>query len=190
MLFTAIGIIAFTAVVAYVLRAAYLVITPTMIEQRRELPLSFAWRPLSLPATDTFVTGLQASLWRIADPSLPPGGGPAPTNAPVTRTGFKLGRHEFWPGPRGIEWRIDGRTRVDRGTLAISDQRLAFRGRRERLDIPLSDITGFDVRGPLLELRRRSAPAEPVAFRVPQPVLVARVVQALVVRGASAARPR
>jgi hypothetical protein len=188
MLFTTLFIAAFAWVFFVVLRATWIAITGPMVEQGREIPMSFALRRAQYPAGDDFVLGLGVSLWRVPDPSRPPGGGAAPTTAPVTRVGYKLGRDEFWLGPMRIERRIDGRAKVESGTLAITAQRLAFRGKSETVDIPLADIAGFDVRGPLLELKRRSRPNDPVAFKVPAPVLLAKLVQSLATRRAPVRR--
>ncbi len=182
MLFTTLFIAAFAWVFFVVLRATWIAIMGPMVEQGREIPMSFALRRVQYPAGDDFVLGLGTSLWAVPDPSLPPGGGAAPTAAPVTRVGYKFGRDEFWLGPMRIERRIDGRAKVERGVLAITAQRLAFRGATRSVEVPLADIAGFDVRGPLLEIRRRSRPGDPVAFKVPAPVLLAKLVQGLATR--------
>lgn len=172
-------------VIVYLLRAIFIGLQGPMIEQDREIPFSFAFGKVPYPAGDTFVLGLEASLWTVPDPSIPPGGGAAPVSAPVTRVGYKFGREEWWLGPGRIERRIDGRAKAAKGRLAITDRRVLFTGKTRTVDVPLGDIANFAVRGPLLELQRRSAPGDPVAFKVPQPVMVAKVIQSLVVRGAS-----
>jgi hypothetical protein len=172
-------------VIVYLLRAVFIGLQGPMIEQDKEIPFSFAFGTVPYPAGDTFVLGLETSLWTVPDPARPPGGGAAPTTAPVTRVGYKLGREEWWLGPGRIERRIDGRAKAARGRLAITDRRVRFTGKTRTVDVPLADIASLSVRGPLLELERRSAPGEPVAFKVPQPVMVAKVIQALVVRGAA-----
>jgi hypothetical protein len=168
------------------------------IERGVVVPFSFARGAVPYPAGDEFVLGLETSTWRPADPSRPPGGGPAPVGQPVRRRGMRWGRSEFWVGPAGVERRIDGRVRDRRGRLAITAQRLLFTANDRptaaattppggaasaaAVDVPLGDIAGFAVRGPLLEVQRRSRPADPLTVLVPSPVLVARLVQALVAR--------
>ena len=178
-------LLASCAAIAWVVRFIYLGITGAMAEEGRELPFSFAFGKITYPAGDDFVVGLNASRWAVPDPSIPPGGGQAPVTAPVTRVGYKFGKHEYWLGPGRIEHRIDGRAKVDRGKLAITRQRVLYAGASGRVELPLRDIANMSVRGPLLEFERRSARGQAVAFRVPQPVLVAKIVQALASRPAA-----
>ena len=174
------------AAIAWVVRFVYLGITGAMAEEGREIPFSFAFGKVSYPAGDDFVVGLNASRWAVPDPSIPPGGGQAPVTAPVTRVGHKVGKHEYWLGPGRIEHRVDGRAKVDRGKLAITRQRVLYTARDgTRVELPLRDVANMRVTGPLLEFERRGGRGPAVAFRVPQPVLVAKIVQALASRPAA-----
>lgn len=178
-------LIASCLAIVWIFRAAVIGMQASMIGQGREIPCSFALGTVPYPAGDTFVLGLESSLWMV------PAGQPRAGHGtkPASIRGIRFGRQEWLVRLTAIERRIDGRTRVTRGRLAITAQRVRFTGKTRTVDIPLADIAHFAVRGPLLEIQRRSAPTDAVAFRVPQPVLVARVIQSLTVRAARAARP-
>ena len=171
--------------IVWIFRAAVIGMQASMIAQGREIPCSFALGTVPYPKGDTFVLGLESSLW-VVPAGQPPTGHEA---KPAPIRGIRLGRQEWVFRLTAIERRIDGRTKVTRGRLAITAQRVRFTGKTRTVDIPLADIAHFAVRGPLLEIQRRSAPTDVVAFKVPQPVLVARVIQSLAVRAARAARP-
>jgi len=139
------------------------------VAEGERIPMVFSARGVPVPPTDALVLALGAARWTPAAP-------PAPA---ATGRALRVGRTEWRLGGRGVERRIDGRQRRGRGLLILTDRRVSWRGGRDVVDIPLSDVAHVEVRGPLLEIRRRSAPGDPLAITVPQPISVGQMVAAL-----------
>lgn len=136
------------------------------VAEGKRIPMVFSARGVQVPSSDALVLALGAVRWM-------------PASAPARGRALRVGRREWRLGARGVEWRIDGRQRRGRGLLVLTDRRVSWRGGRDVVDIPLADVAHVDVRGPLLEIRRRSAPGDPLAITVPQPISVGQMVAAL-----------
>lgn len=147
-------------------RALLLVWQVKRVAAGSRTPMVFAAGSVAVPSGDALVLALGGSRW---------GGRQAlPAGRAVT-----LGRTTLHLAGRTLSRRVEGRARLERGLLVVTDRRVTWRGDAATLDVPLRDVAHLEVRGSLLEVRRHSASADPLVLTVPQPVAVAQVIAAL-----------
>jgi hypothetical protein len=166
MLFSLILLLLMVGALGVLVRALLLMWHVKRVATGARTPMVFSARSVAVTVGDTLVLALGGGRWG-ARRALPPG------------RSLAFGRTTLHLDSGRLSWRVEGRERVERGLLVVTDRRVTWRGGTSTVELPLRDVAHLEVRGSLVELRRHSAPSDPLILSVPQPVSVAQVIAVL-----------